>query len=155
MHERNQQITGRQRGSACIAGTAVTCTRIIHHRLTLRCVVKRPANMFNLEHASPGHQRGAMKDHSSRVYSPPPCGSSLDDACTDLNERKHVGRRSFLDSHEDELVPRAKSLGDEAACLVVEMCTNEELSGNKRMTKSEIVGEVDVRRASGVDRPVA
>ena len=155
MHERNQKITGRQRVSACIAENAVTCTRRVHHRLTLRCVVKQPANMVDLEHTSPGHQRGAMEDHSSSAYDPSPCRSSLDDACTDLNDTKHVGCRSFLDLHEDELVPRAKSLGDKAACLVVEVCTNEELSDDTRMTRSKIVGEVDVRCASGVDSPVA
>ena len=93
--------------------------------------------------------------YSGSVYGPSPCRSSLDDACTDLNETEHVGCQSFLDLHEDELVPRAKSLGDEAACLVIEVCTNEELSENQRMTRSGIVGEVDVRCASGVDRPVA
>lgn len=92
--------------------------------------------------------------YTSSVYGPSPCKSSLDDACTDPNETKHVGCRSFLDLHKDELVPRAKSLGDKAACLVVEVCTNEELSDDTRMMRGKTVGEVDVQCASGVDRPV-
>lgn len=56
--------------------------------------------------------------------------SSLDDACTKVNEAEGVDCQSFLDAHEDELVPLVKKLfGDDVACQSIEVCTGEELGG--------------------------
>ena len=53
--------------------------------------------------------------------------SSLDDACTKLNEAEGVDCQSFLDAHEDKLVPLVRKLGDDVACQSIEVCTGEKL----------------------------
>lgn len=59
----------------------------------------------------------------------PQITSSLDDACTDLNgTEKDVDCQSFLDAHGDELVPQVKTLGDDEACLAIEVCASQELA---------------------------
>lgn len=55
--------------------------------------------------------------------------SALDAACTELNEREGFDCHSFLDSYEDELIPQVQSLGEDRACLAVEVCKVDENSG--------------------------
>lgn len=51
--------------------------------------------------------------------------SSLDNACADLGADTNC--ESFLNAHRDELVPQIQELGDDEACLIIEMCTQDEL----------------------------
>jgi hypothetical protein len=39
-----------------------------------------------------------------------------------------VNCQPFLDAHGEELIPQVKKLGDDEACMVIEVCTFEELS---------------------------
>jgi hypothetical protein len=55
--------------------------------------------------------------------------SALESFCADA--AADINRQALLDAHEDELVPQVQKLGDDQACVVIEVCTQEELAQNK------------------------